>query len=86
MCIIYMLTDIIYHCIISNLTILEIVTVFFSRELIKYITVRKYSGKDSEAFLYVLVEINLWDVLFTGKVGCNIAYVVCTIVSWKKII
>lgn len=45
MCIIYMLKDIIYHYTISNLTMLEIMIVFFSRELIKYNTVRKHSGK-----------------------------------------
>lgn len=40
-----------YHGIISNLTILQIIMVFFSRELIRYITIRKYSRKDTEAFL-----------------------------------
>lgn len=52
-----MFIDIIYHCIIINLTILEIVIEVFSRELIKSITVRKFSGKDSGAFLYILYEL-----------------------------
>lgn len=50
-----MFKDITYHSIISNLTILETAMVFFSRELIKYITIRKYSGKDSDTFLYAVV-------------------------------
>lgn len=38
MCIICMFIDIIYHCIIINLTILEVVIWVFSRELIKCIS------------------------------------------------
>lgn len=38
MYIICMFTDIIYHCIIINLTILEVVIGVFSRELIKCIS------------------------------------------------